>query len=202
MPVLHYRLDGGSPFIRTAPLNHLRERIFLIWTPDAFAMRRLDEEGICNEGDWIEWELFFNLRAEDHIVPGAECPGGLEPQILDLVEQLQHESRIHFRNVQDAEGEDFNDLKGDLEDLLGLINTIRNHDDLKSQRYLSLAQSAGEMMQSQNPEISAYGRHCRDRIIQSIHGNQGEPLHVHLRAHFHLNDEEWGTIRNSNPRPN
>ena len=161
-------------------------------------MRRLDEEGLRNEGDWIEWDIFYDLKVEGHIVCGAECHGGLEPDTLDLVEKIRDISRNHSRNAMDAEGEDFEDLEKDFDEILGLINAIRGNDELRSQQYLSLAAAAREFMESNNPELLQYGSKCQNMIIISIPGNTGEPLHADLRAFFHLDIDQWMNIRARN----
>jgi hypothetical protein len=190
MPILHYRVDGGSPFIRTSQNHEEEGAIFPVWSPDSYALRLFENLRIGDKGK-IDWRIFFQLKEEDHIVPGGGgAPELHRDEIAEAAAVHAYRAR-HFEYAQEGDDEEhFRELEDMFQNLMLMIQRTSNR-VVRRDQFLSVAQNIQDLLDLGQELPNAYAMCCRERLIRRVPGE----LHRDLKAFFHITEEEWMKIR-------
>jgi hypothetical protein len=190
MPVLHYRVNGGSTFIRTSRNLDEEGVIFPVWSPDVYALRVFENLRIGDKGK-IDWGLFFQLKEEDHIVLGGGGAPELHRDEITEAAAIHAYCARHFEYAQEGDCEQhFKELEDMFQNLMLMIQRTANK-DVRRDQFLSIAQNIQDLLGLGQELPNAYAICCRDRLIRRVPGE----LHRDLKAFFHITEEEWMKIR-------
>ncbi|MFZ0616663.1 MAG: hypothetical protein WAN16_09500 [Chthoniobacterales bacterium] len=191
MPVLHFRVKDGSPYIRTSR-NHDEEGvIFPVWSTDDYALRVFENLRIGDKGK-IDWGLFFQLKDEDHIIPGGGGAPEVHPNDIEHAQMIQELRNKFFMYALEGELEDAGELEELFQNVLLLIQRVPRG-EFRNQHYLSLAERINDLQNHGGKVQVGYGQRGRDALIRRVPGE----LRRNLQAFFHLTDDEWHEILNT-----
>jgi len=190
MPILHYRVDGGSAYIRTSHNHEEEGTIFPVWSPDNYALRLFEDLRIGDKGK-IDWRIFFQLKEDDHIVPGGGgAPELHRDEIAEAAAVHAYRAR-HFEYAQEGDDEEhFKELEDMFQNLMLMIQETSNS-DVRRDQFLSVAQDIQDLLVRGQELSKAYAMCCRERLIRRV----PRELHRNLKAFFHITEEEWMKIR-------
>ncbi len=188
MPILHYRVDGGTPFIRTTTSDSEEGRIFPVWSPDSYALRVFEESRIQDKGK-IDWDLFYQLKDEDHIVPGGSGAPEVHPNDIEQAQAIQELRDHYFEYALEGETGDEEELHEHFQNLLLLIQRVPKS-ELRNQHYLSLAERIKDLQSHEGEVQKRYSQQGRDALIRRV----PRELHRDLKAYFQLGEEVWRSI--------